>query len=95
MVTIAGYFEPAFMNLAAPKSTRHRIGLYIEIPGLKMDPFAALSLAGLVVEPIRRALEAEKLDSSRFIMGRDRAFRRRTGCESGSCGSCGSPARWI
>ena len=34
-------------------------------------------------------------DSSRFIMGRDRAFRRRTGCESGSSESCGSPARWI
>jgi H+-transporting ATPase len=34
-------------------------------------------------------------DSSRFIMGRDRAFRRRTGCESGSCESCGSHARWI
>jgi len=36
-----------------------------------------------------------KYGSSRFIMGRDRAFRRRTGCESGSSESCGSPARWI
>ena len=34
-------------------------------------------------------------DSSRFIMGRDRAFRRRTRCESDSCESCGSLARWI
>ena len=25
-----------------------------------------------------------RMDSSRFIVGRDRAFRRRTGCESGS-----------
>ena len=33
--------------------------------------------------------------SSRFIVGRDRAFRRRTGCESGSSGSCESPGRRI
>jgi len=39
--------------------------------------------------------EEAKKDSSRFIMGRDRAFRRRTRCESDSCESCGSLARWI
>ena len=33
--------------------------------------------------------------SSGFIMGKDLTFRRRTECESGSCRSCGSPARWI
>jgi len=36
-----------------------------------------------------------KSDSSRFIMGRDRAFRRRTGYGCGSFESYGSPARWI
>jgi hypothetical protein len=49
------------MSQEPPKNCRYRIGAYIEIPGLKMDPLAALSLVGLMEEPIRRALEAEKL----------------------------------
>ena len=32
--------------------------------------------------------------SSDFIMGKGSAFHRKTGCESGSCQSCGSPGRW-
>jgi ATP-dependent DNA helicase RecG len=35
-----------------------------------------------------------KVPSSDFIMGKDSVFRKRTGCESGSCRSCGSLARW-
>ena len=34
-------------------------------------------------------------DSSRFIVGKDRACRRRIGYEFGSCESCESPVRWI
>ena len=33
--------------------------------------------------------------SSGIIVGRDRAFRKRTGCESDSCGSCESHGRPI
>ena len=36
-----------------------------------------------------------KDDSSRFIVGKDRACRRRIGYEFGSCESCESPVRWI
>ena len=45
----------------APQNSRNRIGIYVEIPGLKMDPLAALRIAGLLTEPIRLALEKEKL----------------------------------
>jgi hypothetical protein len=37
--------------------------------------------------------ELLKKDSSRFIMGRDLAFRRRKGCECGSSESCGNLGR--
>ena len=35
------------------------------------------------------------VDSSRFIMGRDLAFRRRKGCECGSSESCGNLGRQL
>lgn len=38
-------------------------------------------------------IEHSEVDSSRIIMGRDLAFRRRKGCEYGSSESCGSLGR--
>jgi hypothetical protein len=60
---VEGANEPQseHMNLDTPKSTRHRIGLYIEIPGLKMTPLAALCHAEAIREEIRRPLKYGKV----------------------------------
>jgi hypothetical protein len=67
-------------------------GLWLEIDGLTNQT------AEVVLHPpwnVTNGVYDLYYDSSRFIMGRDQAFRRRTGCESGSSESCGSLARWI
>ena len=47
--------------MSNPENLRQRIGIYIEIPGLKMTPIAALLVAGFLKEPIRQALDTESL----------------------------------
>jgi len=49
------------MNQDPPKNARHRIGLYIEIPGLKMTPLSALCHAEVMRRGIRCVLKHDNV----------------------------------
>ena len=55
-----------------PQSSHYRIGIYLEIPGLRMCPVAAIVMAGVVTEPLRRALAAKNLLSPQPLSPADK-----------------------
>ena len=60
--------------------------------GRAVSSFVPVTFSNLIS---RIAFSQAFFDSSRFIMGRDRVFRRRKECESDNSESCETPARWI
>jgi len=90
----------------APKYGFDFTQLGVRVPAIVVSPWIPKNLIDhttydhtTVLATLREWFQLQYLtdigffDSSRFIMGRDPAFRRRKGCECGSSESCGIPGR--
>ena len=72
----------------------------IHINDLTDGNFVTVHVSGILSQAdyerfVPKFEQSVQQDSSRFIVGKDRACRRRIGYEFGSCESCESPVRWI